>query len=60
VIEDFQGSPEAKKTVEEFKRKREEARKNPQKHNFSAEANFYEKSPLLSTASDLLHALKEG
>jgi len=60
VIKSFEGGPEAKKAVEEFKRKREEARKNPQKHNFSAEVNFYEKSPLLSTAGDLLHALKEG
>jgi hypothetical protein len=60
IIGEYHGSPEEKEAVEEFEKKRSESRKNPEKHIFNPIDDFYNKTPFLSTADDLLKALKEG
>jgi hypothetical protein len=58
--ENYQGSPEEAKAINDFEAKRKESRKNPEKHNFHQIDDFYYKSPILSTAEDILRGFKEG
>lgn len=59
-IGEYEGHPDEKEAIEEFEKKRYNSRQDPKNHNFKPIEDFYNKSPMLSSAEELLQACKEG
>jgi hypothetical protein len=60
---EYRGNLEERKAIEEYEKKRKESRKTPEKHNFNTTEDakdFYAENPFLTSAEELLLALKEG